>query len=49
MHMFPSCFRAALSYLPEIGSGETDGAAATSGKAESCSSWETLGEMSRFL
>jgi hypothetical protein len=38
-----------MSYLPEAGSGEADGVAATSGEAESCSRWETLGEMSRFF
>jgi hypothetical protein len=49
MCMFPSCFWAPLSYLPEVGSGETDRAVATSGKAESCPRWENLREMSRFL
>jgi hypothetical protein len=42
--MFPSCFRALLSYRPEIGSDETDGAVATSGEAEFCPRRETLGK-----
>jgi hypothetical protein len=49
MRMFPSCFQVPLSYLPEAGSGETDGARATLGEAESCQRWETLEEMSQFL
>jgi hypothetical protein len=50
------CFWALLSYLPEAGSvstdcataisGEVERAAVTSDKAEPCSRWETLGEMS---
>jgi hypothetical protein len=49
MCMFPSCFRVPLSFLPEAGSGETDGATATLGEAESCPRCETLGDISRFL
>jgi hypothetical protein len=48
MRVFPFCFRAILSYLPEISSSETDGAVATSGEAEFCSRWETLGEKPQF-
>jgi hypothetical protein len=42
--MFSTCFRAPLSYLPEISSGEMDGAVVTSGEAEFCLRWETLRE-----
>jgi hypothetical protein len=49
MRMLPSYLWAPLSYLPEAGSGETDGAAVASGEAESCPRWETLGEMPQFL
>jgi hypothetical protein len=48
MRVFPSCFRALLSYLSGISSGETDGAVATSGEAKFCLRWETLGEKPRF-
>jgi hypothetical protein len=44
MQVFPSCFRALLSYLPEIGSNETVGAVATSGEAEFHPRQEILGE-----
>jgi hypothetical protein len=37
------------SYLPEIGSGETDGAVVTLGEAEICLRQETLGEGPRCL
>jgi hypothetical protein len=44
MRVFPTCFQTPLSYLPGISSGETDGAVVTSGEAEFCLRWETLGE-----
>jgi hypothetical protein len=39
--------RSPLSYLPGIGSGETDEAMVTSGEAEIFLRWETLGERPR--
>jgi hypothetical protein len=44
MRVFSTYFRAPLSYLPQISSGETDGAVVTSGEAEFCLRWETLRE-----
>ena len=42
MRVFPTCFRAPLSYLSGINSGEMDRVVVTSGKAEFCLRWETL-------
>jgi hypothetical protein len=47
MQVFPSCFRALLSYLPRISSGGTDRVVSTSGETEFYPRWETLGEKSR--
>jgi hypothetical protein len=44
MRVFPSYLWVLLSYLPESGSGEMDGAVATSGEAKFCPRQETLGE-----
>lgn len=48
MRMFPPCFWVSLSYPPEIGSGEMDEAAMTSGEAEFSPRRENLGEMPWF-
>jgi hypothetical protein len=48
MWVFPSYFLALLSYLPESGSGETNGVVATSGEAEFCPRQETLRERPRL-
>jgi hypothetical protein len=47
MRVFPTCFWALLSYLFRISSSETDRAVVTSGEAEFCLRWETLGERLR--
>jgi hypothetical protein len=44
MRVSPVGLRVPLSYLSGIGSGETNGAVVTSGEAEFCLRWETLGE-----
>jgi hypothetical protein len=43
MRVFPTYFRASLSYLPGISSGEMGGAVVTSGEAEFCLRWELSG------
>jgi hypothetical protein len=47
MRVFPTCFGVPLSYLPGISSSETNEAVVTSGEAEFCLRWETLGERPR--
>jgi hypothetical protein len=44
----PSLFWALLSYVPEISSGEMNGAVATSGEAKFYPRRETLRERPRF-
>jgi hypothetical protein len=47
MRVFPASLWEPLSYLPGIGSSETDGVVVTLDQAKICLRWETLGERPR--
>jgi hypothetical protein len=49
MRVSPASLWVPLSYLPRIGSGETDGVVVTLGEAEICLKRATLGEGPRCL